>query len=148
MTSVYLYPSLCFFEGTVISCGRGTSIPFQVFGHPKLITYPYSFTPLSGPGSLNPPLMDNLCFGIDLSDALNTGIVPSGMINLKWLIDSYRAFPDKDKFFNNYFNTLAGGESLRLQIESGLSAEEIRASWSNELNTFNKLREKYLLYEK
>lgn len=145
-TSVYLYPSLCFFEGTVISCGRGTDRPFQVFGHPLLKGYPYSFTPVPGPGAANPVLGGQECFGTDLSDAIEKGIVPSPGINLEWLLDAYRDFPDRDNFFNNYFNTLAGGTALREMIESGCGSEEIKASWQADLESFRVIRKKYLLY--
>lgn len=144
--SVYLYPSLCFFEGTVLSCGRGTDAPFQLFGHPLLENWPYSFTPVPGPGSANPVLNGQLCRGLDLRGALNTGIVPSPGINLEWLLDAYRDFPDKEGFFNNYFNTLAGGVQLREQIEAGLTGEQIKESWQEGLVAFRAIRKKYLLY--
>ena len=144
--SVYLYPSLCFFEGTVVSCGRGTDAPFQLFGHPDLNGYPFSFTPVPGPGSANPVLRGQLCYGLDLRNAMEEGLVPSPGINLSWLIDAYRNFPDRDSFFNNYFNTLAGGEELRRQIEAGLSEEQIKETWQSGLSKFKVIRKKYLLY--
>ena len=145
-TSVFLYPSLCFFEGTVISCGRGTDYPFQVFGHPDLPDNGFSFTPESKPGAANPPLMGQRCYGVDLRNAIEKGLVPRPALNLDWLIKAYNDFPDKEKFFNGYFDTLAGGPVLRNQIISGMTAEEIRNSWRKGLEEFGKIRAKYLLY--
>jgi uncharacterized protein YbbC (DUF1343 family) len=146
-TSVYLYPSLCFFEGTVLSCGRGTDFPFQVFGHPELPDRGFCFTPESKPGATNPPLLGKLCYGTDLRNAIGEGLVPRPMLNLEWLIGAYRDFPDKESFFNSYFDTLAGGTILREQIIGGMTAEQIHASWKEGLERFGKIRAKYLLYE-
>ncbi|MGQ9619792.1 MAG: exo-beta-N-acetylmuramidase NamZ family protein [Bacteroidales bacterium] len=145
--SVYLYPSLCFLEGTVISCGRGTDFPFQAFGHPELPDRGFSFTPQSVPGAANPPLLGQKCYGTDLRDALLKGIVPKPELNLDWIIDAYHDFPDKEKFFNNYFDVLAGGPLLREQIIRGMSAVEIRESWKEGLEKFSLIRKKYLLYD-
>lgn len=145
--SVYLYPSLCFFEGTVISCGRGTDFPFQAFGHPSLPDRGFSFTPQSVPGAANPPLLGQTCYGTDLRLAIEKGIVPKPSLNLEWIIQAYRDFPDKEKFFISYFDVLAGGPGLREQIIKGLSAEEIRALWQDGLEKFNQIRRKYLLYD-
>jgi len=145
--SVYLYPSICFFEGTNISLGRGTPFPFQVYGSPKLPDTGFSFTPESVPGAKNPPLLGVKCFGTDLRNAIADKIVPSPELNLKWVIDAYNAYTDKDNFFNAYFDVLASGPALREQIRKGMSAEEIRASWNAGLIEFGKIRAKYLLYE-
>ena len=145
--SVYLYPSLCFFEGTNISLGRGTTFPFQVYGSPLLPETSFSFTPESVPGAKSPLLLGEKCFGIDLRNAIKEGLVPSAKINLKWVIDAYRAFPDKSKFFLPYFDVLAGGPVLREQIEKGMTAEQIRKTWKPGLAKFSKIREKYLLYK-
>ncbi len=145
--SVYLYPSLCFFEGTNISLGRGTSFPFQVYGSPSLPDTGFSFTPESVAGAKNPPLLGKKCFGVDLRNALKDGQVPSPKINLTWVIDAYRAFPDKSKFFIPYFDVLAGGPVLREQIERGMTEEQIRKTWKPGLVKFSKIREKYLLYK-
>ncbi len=145
--SIWLYPSLCFFEGTVISCGRGTDYPFQIFGHPDLPDRGFSFTPASVPGATNPPLIGVKCYGTDLRDADVKGIVPKPELNIDWLIGAYRDFPDKDKFFNSYFDVLAGGPLLRQQIISGMSADEIRNSWKVDLEKFLRIRQKYLLYD-
>ncbi|MCU0363709.1 MAG: DUF1343 domain-containing protein [Bacteroidales bacterium] len=145
--SVYLYPSLCFFEGTTLSLGRGTDFPFQVYGSPKLPDTGFSFTPQSVAGAQNPPLLGQKCFGKDLRNALKTGIVPKPSLNLQWVIDAYNAYPEKDKFFTKYFDTLAGGPVLREQIQKGMSFAEIRASWKKGLEDFALVRAKYLLYK-
>jgi uncharacterized protein YbbC (DUF1343 family) len=145
--SVYLYPSLCFFEGTNVSVGRGTSFPFQVYGAPELPDKGFSFIPESVPGAKNPPFLGQECFGRDLRNAINEKIVPSPRLNLGWVIEAYNNFPEKDKFFTSYFDVLAGGPTLREQIISGKTAEEIRASWSEGLEKFKKIRSKYLLYK-
>ena len=145
--SVYLYPSTCFFEGTTLSLGRGTSFAFQVYGSPLMPDKGFSFTPESVPGAMNPMLLGEKCYGVDLRNALNDGIVPKPQINIEWIIDAYNDFPERDKFFTRYFNTLAGGPTLREQIEQGLSAEQIRESWKEGLEKFGKIRAKYLLYE-
>ncbi len=147
MNSVYLYPSICFFEGTRISLGRGTSFPFQVYGSPKLPDTGFSFTPESVPGAGNPPLLGEKCYGVDLRNAIEDKIVPSPKVNLEWVIDAYNRFPDKDNFFTSYFDVLASGPALREQIQKGMSSEEIRASWKDGLGKFGRIRTKYLLYE-
>ena len=144
--SVYLYPSLCFFEGTNISVGRGTSFPFQVFGSPKLPDKGFSFIPESVAGAKNPRFLGIKCYGTDLREALANNIVPDNKINLGWLIEAYIDYPEKDKFFNSYFDTLAGGPILREQICNGLTERQIRASWKEGLDNFLKIRKKYLLY--
>jgi uncharacterized protein YbbC (DUF1343 family) len=146
-TSVYLYPSICFFEGTNISLGRGTSFPFQVFGSPYLPDKGFSFIPGSVPGAKNPPLLGVKCFGTDLRDAIKKQLVPKPELNLAWLISAYNDFPQKDKFFTSYFDVLAGGPGLREQIEKGLTARQIHDSWKEGLEKFSKIREKYLLYK-
>jgi uncharacterized protein YbbC (DUF1343 family) len=146
-TSIYLYPSLCFFEGTNISLGRGTAFPFQVFGSPLLADKGFSFTPESLPGAKNPPLLGIKCYGTDLRNAMKDKIIPSPKIRLDWLIDTYNSYPEKDKFFTKYFDVLAGGPVLREQIVKGMSSEEIRSGWKEGLDLFNKIREKYLLYK-
>jgi uncharacterized protein YbbC (DUF1343 family) len=145
-TSVYLYPSICFFEGTVISCGRGTSFPFQVFGSPDLPDRGFSFTPESVTGAKNPPYSGIKCYGTDLSDAIRKKLVPKQKLNLEWLIGAYNDFPQKDKFFTPYFDVLAGGPVLREQIQKGMSGKQIHATWKKELEKFSKIRKKYLLY--
>ena len=146
-TSVYLYPSICFFEGTAISLGRGTSFPFQVFGNPDLPDRGFSFVPESVPGAKNPPLLGKKCFGTDLRDAIRIKLVPKPELNLDWVISAYNDFPKKDKFFNSYFDVLAGGPVLREQIQKGMTSEQIRETWKDGLAKFAKIRERYLLYK-
>ena len=146
-TSVYLYPSLCFFEGTAISLGRGTSFPFQVFGSPDLPDRGFSFTPESVPGAKSPLLLGIKCFGTDLRDAIKNKLVPNPELNLDWVIAAYNEFPKKDKFFIPYFDVLAGGPGLREQIQKGMTSAQIKETWKEGLEKFGKIREKYLLYK-
>lgn len=143
--SVMLYPSMCLFEGTVISEGRGTLMPFEVYGHPEL-NGDYSFTPRSIPGMSKYPKFQNLeCFGEDLRDFIPTD--GWNRIYLQWLIDSYNKFPDQENFFIPFFEKLSGTDLLRKQIESGMSEVEIRKSWQTDLEKFKKIRKKYLIYK-
>ena len=154
--SVLLYPSLCLFEGTVISVGRGTNIPFQVLGNPMLSKkYKFSFKPVSIPGMSDAPLHQNeTCSGLDLRNYNTSNLIKSGRLNLKWLIEFYKAYPEKNNFFDhtlnkrmNNFDRLAGTETLRKQIVAGKSEEEIRKSWEQGLSQFKVMRKKYLLYQ-
>ncbi|HTO14224.1 MAG TPA: DUF1343 domain-containing protein [Edaphocola sp.] len=148
MAAIYLYPSLCLFEGTVISLGRGTEKPFQQFGHPELKGYNYSFTPKSMLGATNPPLKDKECKGILIASDANTAFrIVDNKLQLKWIIDAYNAFPDKAKFFNSFFIKLAGTNKLQEQIIAGKSESEIRKSWEPDLSNFKEIRKKYLIYE-
>ncbi|MDB5125217.1 MAG: hypothetical protein JWP94_3346 [Mucilaginibacter sp.] len=146
--SILLYPSVCLFEGTTLSLGRGTMSPFLQIGHPDLRgKYSYSFKPASIAGmSEDPPQKDKLCYGIDLKNYNTSAIRATGKINLTWLIELYKAFPDKAHFFNAYFSKLAGTDKLRKQIEAGQTEQEIRASWEPELSKYKTMRKKYLLY--
>lgn len=146
MKSVYLYPSLCFFEGTVVSIGRGTDLPFQVVGHPDYAAGNFTFIPKSTEGSKEPKLLGRSCSGINLSIRDEMDIRSESRLNLSYLIDFYRAIPDKKTFFTNYFNLLAGNTILRQQIIEGKSEKEIRSTWAFDLDKFKKIREKYLLY--
>lgn len=142
MRSIYLYPSTCLFEGTVFSLGRGTDKPFQVYGHPLLPKNLYSFSPRSVPGAKSPVLMDSLCYGYDLTitDPL------TDQIDLSFILNAYQLFPEKARFFNNFFDKLAGSAKLRQQIQQGLSEAAIRKSWEPGLKQFAAIRKKYLLY--
>ncbi|MDB5159070.1 MAG: hypothetical protein JWR50_3777 [Mucilaginibacter sp.] len=147
--SILLYPSICLFEGTTLSLGRGTMSPFLEVGHPLLKgKYNYSFTPVGIAGmSEDPPQKNQVCYGIDLKN-YNTNILKSnGRINLAWLIEMYQAFPDKGHFFNAYFTKLSGTAELRKQIEAGKSEKEIRQSWEPGLTRYKAIRRKYLLYQ-
>jgi uncharacterized protein YbbC (DUF1343 family) len=148
MQSVYLYPSLCFFEGTAVSLGRGTDKPFQQFGHPFFPDSLYSFTPRSVEGAKNPPLLGRICYGYDLSK-IDVEKETGNRISLKWLLRAYRLYPDKESFFlgsGGFFNKLAGGDLLMRQIEEGTNEDDIRKSWEPALDNFKKIRKKYLLY--
>jgi len=138
--SIYLYPSLAFLEKTEVSVGRGTEIQFQIYGHPDF-TSDFSFTPKPNFGSQYPKLKGILCYGEDLR---NYKI--SNVIELKWLINSFRQINDKNKFFRSDFDKLAGTSNLKKQIIEGLSESEIRDSWKEDLEKFKKIRKKYLLY--
>ena len=139
--SVNLYPSLCLFEGTTVSIGRGTDYPFQHFGAPYLQSS-YSFTPESGEGSKYPKHENKTCYGFDLRFQENYFTT----INLDWIIYCYNNSDNKEKFFNNFFDKLAGTDKLRLQIIEGENSKEIKANWQSDLVEFRKKREKYLLY--
>jgi uncharacterized protein YbbC (DUF1343 family) len=146
MNSIYLYPSTGFFEGTVISEGRGTDSPFEVFGHPDLMDCDFTFTPESRPGaSANPKLKGELCQGKDLRYLRDSSEQFAGL-NLSWLIFAYQNFPDKENFFIPYFENLAGTSKLKQQIIEGVTEEKIRASWQPELEDFRRIRQKYLIY--
>ena len=156
--SIYWYPSTCFFEGTVLSEGRGTDKPFQVFGHPSLAKNLYSFTPTSREGAKEPKLKDQVCYGWNLhASAQDVLKQVDSKIQLKWLIQAYKLFPDKDKFFlvnkkqnptdiDYPINRLTGTGSLVKQIKAGLPEKEIRKSWEPRLKSFKKIRKKYLMY--
>lgn len=147
MNAIYLYPSLCLFEGTVVSVGRGTENPFTVIGHPKYLTGSYDFTPHPIKGvSENPPLNGQVCHGSNLREA--SGIIKEkGGIELFWLIEMHKALGKQTDFFNSNFDKLAGNSTLREQITKGLSEEDIRKSWQPALENFKETRKKYLLYE-
>lgn len=147
--SIYLYPSLCFFEGTVISAGRGTEKQFQVYGHPDFKKGDYTYTPISRPGAKYPKHKDLACNGFDLTTLPIDEFRKEGRLNLNYLIHFYKNFEDQESFFleNKFFDKLAGNSTLRWQIIKGKSEEVIRKSWQNDLNAFKKIREKYLLYE-
>jgi uncharacterized protein YbbC (DUF1343 family) len=148
MQAVYLYPSLCLFEGTAISLGRGTDKPFQQFGHPSFPNGSYQFTPSSQEGATNPPLLNQVCNGFDLSK-LDLPKEIHNQIQLKWLVQAYELFSDKGRFFLSsgaFFDKLAGGDILIQQIKNRQNELEIRQSWEPALSNFKKIRKKYLLY--
>ncbi|MET3980832.1 uncharacterized protein YbbC (DUF1343 family) [Mucilaginibacter sp. UYP25] len=146
--SILLYPHICFFEGTKLSLGRGTLFPFQVVGSPLLKgKYDFNFKPVSIPGmSDKPPLQDTVCYGLDLKNYNMQTIRNSGKLNLAWVIDMYKIYPDKAHFFIPYFKRLAGTDELRKQIIAGKTEAEIRRSWEPGLTNFKAMRVKYLLY--
>lgn len=146
--SIYLYPSLCFFEGTAVSVGRGTRKQFQLYGHPKLSSGDIRFTPTPGPGSANPKLKGQLCRGYDLS-LMTHESTRQPQLRLDYLIDAYADLNAQGvDFFTNaeFFDLLAGTNELRQRIIAGDSAEAIRAGWAAELADYGIMRRKYLLY--
>ena len=146
MAAINLYSSLCFFEGTALSLGRGTDKPFQVYGSPAFPKKGYSFTPRASAINPTPVLKDQLCYGFDLSNAPEATPHTGRKIELKWLLEAYRMFPDKSKFFIPFFSKLAGNNILQQQIVKGMSEAEIRKSWEPGLAKFKITRAKYLLY--
>lgn len=146
MKAVYLYPSTCFFEGTVMSLGRGTDMPFCVYGHPDMKGCSFSFTPESRPGATNPACKGQKCYGRDLRSVTDDEAIAKGM-NLEYVIDAYRNAGMKGKkFFTPFFDLLAGKRTIRTLIEQGKSADEIRATWADDVRRFRTLRSKYLIY--
>jgi len=155
--SIYLYPSTCFFEGTVLNEGRGTNKQFQIFGHPLLPKNLISYTPRSMEGAKTPKLQDKLCYGWDVSGTKEeVRKKVNNKIQLKWLMDAYKLFPKKDSFFlipksgkptDFFFNKLAGNSTLMQQLKDGKTEEEIRKSWEPALTKFKAIRKKYLLYK-
>lgn len=157
MQSIYLYPSTCLFEGTVLSEGRGTDKPFQVFGHPSLPKNLYSFTPNPNPGAKSSKLYGQLCYGWDLSGTKEEVLAKvDNKVQLKWLFDAYQQFPKKETFFlepksgnmdQSFFMKLYGDKHIWEYIMAGGTAEGIRKSWEPKLSEFKQIRKKYLLYD-
>ena len=148
MLSVYLYPSLGFFEGTSLSVGRGTEFPFQVFGGPDMQNVEFTFTPISIDGaSKYPKHRDTKCYGVDLRTIDKQELLNQKAIQLQWILFAYQNVKNQDDFFNAFFYNISGNEKLRKQIEQGKSEEEIRQSWQPQLDEFKQIRRKYLLYE-
>jgi len=144
--AIALYPSLCLFEGTTISMGRGTDRPFEIYGHPKFDSTGFTFTPTPRTGSKNPPFANQKCFGIDCSNAID---FPLFQLDLKPLFHAKKLLNQRDQFINSpsFFNKLAGNSKLKEQIEKNVPEEEIRNSWKSDLESFKKIRAKYLLYK-
>jgi len=145
MTAVYLYPSLGFFEGTVISVGRGTKYPFQVLGAPFLPKYKFTFTPKSCPASLKPKFMGKKCYALNLQKDV-AKILTKKQINIGWLVQLSRYAKDKPGFFKKSFNLLAGNAALQKELMKFKSEDAIRQSWQKDLKKFKTIRAKYLLY--
>lgn len=146
MRSVYLYPSTCYFEATDVSLGRGTSLPFQQFGHPDMTGYSHTFTPRSMPGAKQPPQMGKKCQGIDLS-SIDLDTIRQRGIDLSYLINAYRNLNTGDRFFTTFFEKLIGVEYVRQMIQKGCSADEIKAMWKDDVAQFKQQRKPYLLYQ-
>lgn len=128
MKAVYLYPSTCYFEATPVSLGRGTQLPFQIYGHPNMLGYDYTFTPQSIPGAKNPPQLNRICHGVNLSELSNEEIWKKG-VDLSYLIDAYRNLNMDDYFFRPFFELLTGRDYVRKMIKQGKNADEIKAMW-------------------
>jgi uncharacterized protein YbbC (DUF1343 family) len=149
MLSVYLYPSLCFFEGAAVSVGRGTPAPFQMYGAPGFLSGTDSFTPVPMPGASHPPFEGEVCQGFDLRYLSPELVRGHEKIDLRYLLQFYQHHPDPDNFFlpNKYIDLLAGTDQLRLQIKQGMTEEDIRATWQAGLERFLQMRKPYLLYK-
>lgn len=145
MKSIYLYPSTCLFEATPVSLGRGTEFPFQVYGHPNMKGYSFSFTPRSIPGAKNPPQLDRECFGVDLRNIPDEEIFKKGF-DLSYIIDAYKNLNLDDHFFRPFFEKLVGVSYIRKMIMEGRSADEIKAMWKDDIEKFREQRRPYLLY--
>jgi uncharacterized protein YbbC (DUF1343 family) len=146
MRSIYLYPSMCYFEATPVSLGRGTDKAFQMYGHPNMKGYKYSFTPRSVDGAKNPPQLDRECFGVDLRTEPSIEQINAAGINLEYLIDAYRNLNLDSHFFRSFFELLIGQDYVRKMIMSGASAEEIKAMWAEDVAYFKEQRRPYLIY--
>ena len=144
--SIYLYPSTCLFEGTVCSLGRGTSHPFECYGHPDYKDGSFTFTPRSVAGAKNPPLKDVECYGVDLRGIDDDQVIKEGF-NLEYVIDAYNKVGKPEKFFTRMFLLLTGVDYIKEMIIAGNTADEIRARWQKDVEDFKVLRRKYLLYE-
>lgn len=145
MLSIYLYPSTCYFEATPVSLGRGTDFPFEAYGHPDMKNRNFEFIPRSVPGAKNPPQLDNLCHGVDLRGISEENAIAQG-INLEYLIDAYRDLNMGDEFFRSFFEKLIGRGDIRQMIENGASADEIKATWADDVARFKAQRAPYLIY--
>lgn len=147
-SSVLLYPSLCLFEGTNVSVGRGTDYPFEVWGHPDFKDNGFSFTPESKEGAKHPPFENRKCFGADLrlppKDILK---ITEGRISLSFLQNAYKLSPNRAQFFNDFFDKLAGNSLLKTQIKQFFTEPDIRDSWEEGIRKFKVIRKKYLLYK-
>ena len=147
--AVALYPSLALFEGTQFSAGRGTPTPFELYGAPGYTKKKFCFTPRPMPGASRPKHQGKCCYGIDLRNVPVEKIRSEKQLHLGYLIDAYRHYNNKRKFFPNggkFFDKLAGSDRLRRQLEAGWSEAEIRKGWQKDLERFKRIREKYLLY--
>lgn len=155
MKSIYLYPSICYFEGTSVSLGRGTDAPFEIYGHPDMKDCDFVFTPRSVEGAKNPPLLDKKCYGRDLRNLDDEEIIAKGL-TLEYLIDAYQKMNvPVDEFFDNgykyagakeFFEKLIGNDKVRKMIAEGKSADEIKATWADDVEAFKAQRKPYLLY--
>ncbi len=146
MLSVYLYPSICYFEGTPVSLGRGTDWPFQVYGHPNMTDHKFQFTPTSRFGAKNPPRLNELCYGTDLHNMSEDDAIAGG-IDLTYVIDAYNSSNLGEKFFTKFFDKLMGRDDIKQMIMDGKTAVQIKASWASDVEKFKKQRAPYLIYK-
>jgi uncharacterized protein YbbC (DUF1343 family) len=146
MRAIYLYPSTCYFEGTPVSLGRGTAKAFQMYGHPNMLGYKYSFTPRSIPGAKNPPLLDKECWGVDLTVNPSIEQINQDGINLEYIVDAYTNLNLEDHFFRKMFELEIGQSYVRKMIKEGKSAKEIEAMWVEDVAKFKEERKPFLLY--
>lgn len=146
MKSIYLYPSTCLFEATPVSLGRGTPYPFQVYGHPNMKGYTFSFTPKSIPGAKNPPQLNKICHGVDLREISDDEIFEKGF-DLSYIIDAYNNLNMGDHFFRPFFEKLVGVDYIRKMIIEGKSADDIKKMWKDDVEKFRQQRKPYLLYK-
>ena len=146
MRAIYLYPSTCYFEGTPVSLGRGTAKAFQMYGHPNMLGYKYSFTPRSIPGAKNPPLLDKECWGVDLTVNPSIEQINQDGINLEYVVDAYTNLNLGDHFFRNMFELEIGQAYVRKMIKEGKTAKEIEAMWTEDVEKFKEQRKPFLLY--
>ncbi len=145
MHAIYLYPSICYFEATPVSLGRGTDMPFEVYGHPEMDDRDFSFTPKSIDGAKNPPQLNKQCYGRDLRGLDDDSIIARG-VDLSYLIDAYKDLGMGDRFFTPFFEKLIGRGDIRGMIKAGMNAEEIKATWSSDVEKFRRQRAPYLIY--
>ena len=146
MRSIYLYPSTCYFEATPVSLGRGTTEAFQMYGHPNMKGYKFSFTPKSIPGAKFPPQLNRECYGVDLRTEPSIEEINKAGINLEYVIDAYTNLNLDDHFFRSFFELLSGQGYIRKMIKEGKSAAEIKAMWAGDVAKFKEQRRPYLLY--
>ena len=146
MRSIYLYPSTCYFEATPVSLGRGTTEAFQMYGHPNMKGYKFSFTPKSIPGAKFPPQLNRVCYGVDLRTEPSIEEINKAGINLEYVIDAYNNLNLDDHFFRSFFELLSGQGYIRKMIKEGKSASEIKAMWAGDVAKFKEQRKPYLLY--
>ncbi len=145
MHAIYLYPSTCYFEGTPVSLGRGTEAPFEIYGHPEYRGGSFDFTPESLPGAKTPPQLGNLCHGVDLRGISDEQVIANGL-DLSYVIDAYQHTLLGEKFFTSFFEKLIGRGDIRYMIMEGMTADQIKATWADDVARFRQQRAPYLLY--
>ena len=150
MRSIYLYPSICYFEGTDLSVGRGTDFPFQGYGSPEMVGCDFSFTPQSVPGAKNPPRLGELCYGVDLRKNLSFNEINGNKVNLSYIVDAYNRTGQKGlDFFKRMFDLEIGNDMVKQLIINGKTIEQIKTviGWNEDVEMFIKSREPYMLYD-